>query len=256
MAMEELHLSERERIALTAKPEDVDLLVTHVRGSMRPAYAKDKERPYIGEMWERQPHETGKSFAGFLVYRNMAKHERTIKAAAAIIDVEVLGKPYARNDGKNGIIYNWARSHRWNERVQAYDAFMDAAFVEGQKRKRIEAGIRHAGDMATAQDVAMHPVKLMAERIAEMKAGLREDELDRLPDVALAEFARKFLGLMPDMQKGERDALGATIEHSDTGQSVDEVRVKAERIRAVLGDPNITAALERVSIEVGKLKKD
>jgi hypothetical protein len=76
--------------------------------------------------WERLPDEPDKQFHAFTIFRDLG-HSRT------------LGEAYRRYADKpdapkaQGYFIKWAGEWRWQERVEAYDRYMDSAKVEAQK---------------------------------------------------------------------------------------------------------------------------
>ncbi len=79
-----------------------------------------------GAVWERQPGETDKAYAAFVLYRDMHPSSRTMDAVR-----ETLGQRTVRG------LELWSSRFAWLERVKAYDAW-----VETIRRDERERGYR------------------------------------------------------------------------------------------------------------------
>lgn len=94
--------------------------------------------------WERQPVDTTKSWAGFLLYRDLGPRRTLVEAAKA------LGKPpgYARG------MELWSRKGGWVARCEAWDAHTDEvnreAMLEEQRQQSRDMVRRH---LAIANDM-------------------------------------------------------------------------------------------------------
>lgn len=93
--------------------------------------------------WEQQPGETSRAFAAFVIYRDMgigrsldaAYKESVERGAKGCREGAIIRLP--------GRWKKWCGDHRWVERVQAYDAYLDrarseAAIAEAQRVGREE----------------------------------------------------------------------------------------------------------------------
>src|SRR5919202_6220915 len=76
--------------------------------------------------WERLPDEPDKQFHAFSIFRDLG-HSRTLREAYRLY----ADKPDAPK--AQGYFLKWADTWRWQERVEAYDCYMDSAKVEAQK---------------------------------------------------------------------------------------------------------------------------
>ncbi len=104
--------------------------------------------------WDRLAGESSKAFAALVTYRDLG-NERSY----AIVG-RMLGK-------SKTLIERWGRTHRWAERVKAYDEHMDDIRITTNFRERalmLERQIRDAFDL---QDKAMQALKkLDADRLS------------------------------------------------------------------------------------------
>jgi hypothetical protein len=163
-------------------------------------------------IWERLDTETATAFSAFVVYRDLAPHERSISRVAS----EIAGR---RTDGKGagaGLrrrLEGWSSRHRWSERCRAWDGLLDErrqaamldAAVEAGERQVLEARV-HLRAMSA---VAMVLVDLMRdpERERELRSDLEALPKDRL--VALAAMCARYTG---QLHEAERVALGFRSE--------------------------------------------
>ncbi len=89
--------------------------------------------------WERRKGESQRAFAAFVMYRDLG-NERTYATVA-----EKLQKSEA-------LIGRWGRNHSWQERVEAYDAYLDRRRVEANIRERIRMVDRQAQTAVLIQE--------------------------------------------------------------------------------------------------------
>ena len=81
-----------------------------------------------GNLWDRQPGETAKAYAAFLLYRDLPAVDRTI--VAAVVEHRKLGgKASVRN------WETWASRYNWRERGLASDSDLAS-----RRRERMEKG--------------------------------------------------------------------------------------------------------------------
>ena len=89
-----------------------------------------------GNLWERQPGETAKAYAAFLLYRDLPAVDRTI--VAAVVEHRKLGgKASVRN------WETWASRYNWRERGLANDSDLAS-----RRRERMEKELDRAKDDA------------------------------------------------------------------------------------------------------------
>ena len=91
------------------------------------AAGEDKWVPDPGtNAWERQSIDTEKSFAGFVVYRDMGPQRTLAKVA------EAMGKRPIYKANLEG----WSREHFWRKRCSAWDTHKDSVNLEAQLEAR------------------------------------------------------------------------------------------------------------------------
>lgn len=106
--------------------------------------------------WDQQPHETGKAYAAFLVYRDLG-HGRT---AAEV----------ARHFGKSAeLIRRWRKQWTWDERVAAWDGHLAGA----RDMAWLEASVATPSGLA-----AMNQRHLAVLQQIQQKALLRLEQLE------------------------------------------------------------------------------
>jgi hypothetical protein len=76
------------------------------------------------QVWDRQPTETSKAWAAFLIFRDSPPNERTLQKTA-----EKLSKNLTT-------IKNWSAANNWFERAREFDAWLDR---EATQSKHLEA---------------------------------------------------------------------------------------------------------------------
>lgn len=206
------------------------------------------EFPEKGDVWERLPGETQKAWLAFKLYRDLPSETRTIADAEEQYRAK-LGKPVKVRDrsGGSGQFWKWKKQYRWEERITAYDNFMDAVRVKRVKNRILRSAERHADEMAAASEVLAHPINKYKQRLAEVVAGMREDTLDKLTDEELLKLGRHTAAILADIQKAERDALGVQIGED---RPTVNVTARAEALRKVMANPELIGVMEKVSFEL------
>lgn len=212
-----------------------------------PKYALDKDRPYEGDPWLRQPNETAMAYSAFCLYRDLEPSQRTITAAYKL-HCEREGKPLQRRK-KDGTVNTsswskWSTCNRWTERVEAFDSFTDAKLITANRRSKIRAATKHAEQAAALQEIAMLPVNELRERLRAQGGQL--SVIADLDEVSLIKLVNAVGRDLPSYQKAEREALGST---SETVVATREIRAKGEIVKRMLADRTMGDLMERVSIE-------
>lgn len=75
------------------------------------------------ELWQRQPGETDKAYVGFLCYRDLEPHERTVDKAFDCYRQQAGKKPATHR--ASGYFVEWYQKHNWPERCAAWDNHVD-----------------------------------------------------------------------------------------------------------------------------------
>jgi hypothetical protein len=202
-----------------------------------PKYAQDANRPYEGDPWTKQPGESPRAFECFCIFRDL--ENRTQKEAERIYR-----ERYGLSE-KSTFANKWATKHRWIERVEAYDAFMDAKRITAMRRQKVRSAEKHAQQAAEIADTLMMPMNKLRARIK--ASGDDFDFIDAMDDESLMKLARSFALDVPQIHRAEREALGSVTENP-----VVNTKIIAERgalLKRVLADPNLIGVMERLTIE-------
>ncbi len=144
----------------------------------------DDETPL--DPWDRQPGEPSKSFAVFVVYRDMGAR-RSLRAACK----SFYGGEYAANKLRNA--QEWSRHWDWVKRVAAWDNFLDREARISQIEAVREMNRRYANTARAMLSKALLGIK-----------HLDPDELEATDIARLAELANKI----------ERLCFGEATEHT------------------------------------------
>lgn len=157
-------------------------------------------------LWERQPVETQKAYAAFLIYLNLVDSERTLAATAA-----ALGK----TPGYKNCLKDWASRWSWRKRLDAWQGHRDAeilaAKLEGNKRAAIEMGPRQADEAQAMSRALLEPARIL---LAKLQAG--GDYTKTLKDMTIDQLlviVQKSGHVWPHLMKAERLARGEPTEH-------------------------------------------
>ena len=115
--------------------------------------------------WERQAAESAKAHAAFLAYRDLEDERSYAKVA------EKLGK-------SETLISRWGSKHKWQDRVAAFDSYVEQRRLERNVRDRLRMADRHAD----------HAVLILQKCVEGLNAisgtSLKPVEIARLFDVA------------------------------------------------------------------------
>ena len=103
--------------------------------------------------WERQPGETAKAFAAFLLYRDMPAVDRSVAAAWG-----------RKKGGKQG--ERWCTSHDWVNRAAEHDSDLAS-----RRRERMEK------ELDRAQDDAAVLIRATLAKVAERIQGMDVEDL-------------------------------------------------------------------------------
>lgn len=207
-----------------------------------PKYARE-ERPYEGDPWAKQSTEPNKAFAAFECYLSLEPEERTLTKANDLYR-QRNGMVSQQGVGSAG---RWSKIHRWEERAEAYDAYVAARQRARLERRKLKAAERHADQLEDALEVFSAPSSKLAARLREQAARDGVDFIDNLDDEDLMKLARVFAGDLPGLQKAQREALG-----SGGGVSAEpaKIRAKGEKLRRLIANPQMLQLIERVTLEV------
>ena len=107
----------------------------------------------MNKPWERQPGETAKAFAAFLLYRDLPAIDRSVAAAWG-----------RKKGGKQG--ERWCTAHDWVNRAAEHDSDLAS-----RRRERIAKALERS------QDEAVTMIGAMRTKVAERIKGMDVDEL-------------------------------------------------------------------------------
>ena len=176
--------------------------------------------------WERQPGETAKAYAAFLLYRDLPAVDRTI--VAAVVEHRYIGgKASVRN------WETWASRYNWRNRAAEHDSDLAS-----RRRERM------AEELERAQDNAVVLTRAFNFKIAERIKGMDPEDLTagQIPAAlkTLFELEFKALGYEGRVALTGKDGgpvtMEAKTEHvfQPTQEAWDEVvriRTEYERLR-------------------------
>ena len=172
------------------------------------------------KLWERQPSETPKAYAAFLLYRDLPAVDRSVAAAWGR---KLGGKQWER----------WCTSHDWVNRAAEHDSDLAS-----RRRERM------AKEVERAQDDAVVLIRATLDKVKERIEGMDPEELSagQIPAAlrTLIELELKVLGYEDRVAVTGKDGgpvkVEAKTEHifQPTQEAWDEVvriRTEYERLR-------------------------
>lgn len=138
--------------------------------------------------WDRQPQESHKAFAAFIIYRNLAG-DRTYQEVAQML----------RCSGSN--IRRWAAKWAWNFRAREWDIYQDQKAQEAQIRERVRMAERQAQTGMTMQSIA-------AAEMGRLRSSLEASEPGKRRELSASEIA-KFMEIGSKIERSARGEPGA-----------------------------------------------
>lgn len=147
-----------------------------------------KKESCNAEPWERQPGESVKAFGAFALYRDMGTDRSTRKVA------QQLGKSVA-------MIQRWSSSHKWTDRVDAWDAEQD--------RKARDEHLKEIAKMRSRH------IKLAVSMLVKAAKGL--EKLD--PDEMNPNSITRMVDVATQLERLSRGDTTDSIEIRDGGKS-------------------------------------
>jgi hypothetical protein len=146
------------------------------------------------EPWARQPGETQKQYAAFVVYRDLGLGARSIPATAKALGLST----------RSGQVGGWSSRNSWRERVDAWDR-------EIERKKQIaltdevqEMARRHVAAAQNYIEVLMEPARLLARHLKDPQFR----DLEDLPTPQLLMLAARCARVLPSLMQAECVARG------------------------------------------------
>ena len=157
------------------------------------------------ELWERQEGESNPRWEAFKTYRDMPIGKRSLTEAA-----KTLGKP-RRN------LEKWSSEDKWQERVEAYDRYMDAEAQKLKVKGIADMNKRHINAAKKILDKAVDGLKYIEPD--EMKPS----DIAKLVDVAakLERLARGDATEVVETREGESIASAVQFYMPSNGRDDD-----------------------------------
>lgn len=115
------------------------------------------EGPHGPLPWERQPDESSKAFAAFVVYRDLGPSKRSLDAVGR----RLADAPVKRKRGAHGTILDWSARYLWVNRASAWDAEQDRIGRQAQLDAIREMHRRHAEAAVSLLTKALDRLKAM-----------------------------------------------------------------------------------------------
>ena len=166
--------------------------------------------------WDRQPGEGTKPYSQFCVFRDLGA-DRTLQDTAAVLGRTASG------------LYTWAVSHRWYERVAAYDEHNDR---KAQKERAVEIremAKRHA-------QVSMAVLAKVVGRLTSLQPNeIKAADIARLLDVAV-KSERLSRGVETEIHRVENAPPRAPVDLSKlTDAELDNLEALAAKVQSGSG---------------------
>jgi hypothetical protein len=148
-------------------------------------------------IWDRLPNEAERPWAAFVLFRD-AGVGRTIADVATAV-----------HRGNRSCVNEWAKKHRWWERVRAYDRHLDQVAQRAAAKARRDMVARHAGLANGALGALQAPV---AEFVRRMQRPEFQAELATMQTRELIALITKSASAIKDLVGVERTSRGVPAE--------------------------------------------
>jgi len=171
-------------------------------------------------LWERQEHDTPRSWEAFVIYRDMGAERSLVKAWVAYRTGMNQGQNRDNIPAMPGYFKDWSSTHNWQKRVKAYDEYL--AKKEREKREALREKIIE--DELTDYDwqLTLWRKVMSSAKLHEISRG------EKLPDGTLVKLVELLVNQWytltrwrDDISRQGRRALGMpdriTQEKVDTG---------------------------------------
>lgn len=105
------------------------------------------------QVWDRQPNETSKAWAAFVVFRDSPPNERTLQKTAKKLSKNLT------------TIKNWSAANDWVDRAREFDAWLDREATQSKRlsdeRSKVEMISRHTSVATFVQGKAVEKIQVM-----------------------------------------------------------------------------------------------
>lgn len=198
------------------------------------------------EQWQRLERETNQAYEAFTIYRELGTERSQLKAEQIYRERKGQCVPTERISSQF-VIY--AKRFSWRKRADAYDRWQGEQDLAVLRAKRSETLRKEAQEAREIVDVLMYPIRGLKERIEQIVAKKRDDQLDDLTDAEYLALGKASAQAIAQMHRNEREILGVDAESNGQASSVD-IQMRAEAVRAAIGNPDTIAAMEKFTMDV------
>lgn len=186
--------------------------------------------------WERQPGEPLKAFKAFTIFRDMGDDRAVHKVREAGVRATA------------NVLLGWANQHRWVERANAFDRYLDrrrvaahVAEVEAMARREVQAGqvLQHTGlswvkeQLSTEEQRAKNLSATSALRFVEKGIDLEREGLGMDRDETPADAASS-ASVLDSQTKAD---IFDRIDQMATNMQQVESMIRSRAITAPANDP-------------------
>jgi hypothetical protein len=181
------------------------------------------------ELWDQQPGESAKAFAGFVAYRDLGPNRSLAQAA------KVEGK-------STTMLERWSVGHDWRQRVRAYDASLDRQARQAFEAERIAMRKRHIAIGLRLQNRALDKLEALTreelsvhQALRLFKIGVRLERQARreLVDLLVLEMTEE-AGVDLHVMKVTMAALAEWVHQQNPGLA-DSLIASFDRMKAQYG---------------------
>ena len=163
----------------------------------------DTAPPLRAPVWEMQPTETPRAFAGFAVYRDLGPGRSLAKAAAAMPN-----GPGVR------VLKSWSPTYRWVERARAFDASADRHRLAARAEATAEAEANVIDDLERYRrgqlSIALQLRDAALIMVAQVLQRLQSMGTEEIPVASLPSFIRAAVSVAEASTAAEAQAIGLT----------------------------------------------
>ncbi len=155
------------------------------------AFAEFFDRPMT------DPKESPKQFARYMLYRNMPKHERSVKLACELLNEK-------GDDVAWKTLKNTSQKFHWTDRVKAYETHMANLEIEV-----LETNLEQAVDYVYGQeDIELVMATRLVQRMLGAQSSINFDSMDSEELQKVTQTAQRLINSLDKLQSMRRRRAG------------------------------------------------
>lgn len=176
-----------------------------------------------GEPWNQHPEETDKNYAAFCAFRDLGKTRDKLQA---YLNYSGKSREEWGKDQASSQFYAWAKKFKWNERVKAWDEYM-----EEKKQEQLE------DEMVDYAETMMKNSQIVGDSVLKgLKSRLEGKDPEEIEKILFEDDSLSLEGVsrtLATIKSVASDAYGNLSDSKDESDSnvLDEINEAVEEIK-------------------------